>query len=143
MKHLPTLLLLLILGVSTHIQAQEISPDQTNFVSKFVTAVQKHKRRKVIKMLDKTYRNEQIAFLEGNKDQFLNELFGGEDISTGKSVFANIEFDKIKKIEIVRCTLLEDEKYQYYFHLIDDRHDVHAPLLLNTKGKFGFIGSVG
>ena len=96
----------------------------------------------VLKMTDKAYRKEQVKFLGGRKEQFINELFGGVDILTEE--YINIEFANILKIEIAEVIPLENGDAEYIFRIRDGKHDVLRSLLLKkTKNKYGFIGSMG
>jgi len=92
--------------------------------------------------MDKTYRKEQLAFVEGRKEQFLNELFGGQDIRTNE--YINMKFNDIQHIEVKEVIPLKDGSYNYIFSIRDGQHLLLRSLLLNKDGRrYGFIGSVG
>lgn len=122
--------------------SQEISVKQISFVNEFMSAVETHNMNAVLKMTDKTYRKEQLKFLEGRKEQFINELFGGVDLFTDK--YVNTRFIEILKIEVAEIVPQEDGYFEYIFRIRDSEHDLMKSLLLKkTKNKFGFIGSMG
>lgn len=139
------LLLALLFSVSSALHAQqnmEISEKQDRFVKGFIAATEAHNSKKVIKMLDKSYRTEQIAFLNGNKEQFLNELFSGDDLLSEETVFFTMAFDKITNVHVAEIIPLKDGNYTYIFHIYDGEHEVLRGLLL-MSGKLGFVGSRG
>ncbi len=139
MKYL-ALILFIFFGLGT--QAQEIDTKAIDFVNKFYTAVVNHQEKKVIKCMDKGYRKEQIAFLDGNKEQFVNELFGGSDISTGKWI--NLKLDEIDNIEIQDVFERGENEWEYIFHVKSGETVIEVPLTLRKSGKkFGFVGAVG
>lgn len=126
--------------ISAH--GQEITEVQIAFANKFKVAVESHDLNAVLKMTDKAYRKEQIKFLEGRKEQFINELFGGVDLMT--DAYINTEFANILKIEIAEVIPFENGDAKYIFRIRDGKHDILRSLLLTkTKKKHGFIGSMG
>ena len=121
---------------------QEISENQISFVNKFMKAVESHNMNVALKMTDKQYRKEQLKFLEGRREQFINELFGGVDLMTNK--YVNTRFTDILKIEVAEIIHQENDYFEYIFRIRDGEHDITKSLLLKTiKNKFGFIGAVG
>ncbi len=140
-----SLLAILFLLIGMNVSAQsEISQKQIDFANKFIQAVGDHDQKKVIKMLDKEYRKEQLAFLNGNKKQLVDELFGGEDMKD-PSVYANIKLENVLKIEIAEVIPLKgNNKYNYIFRVRDGQFDILTTLILKKKGKkFGFVGAFG
>ena len=133
----------LFIGILFNIAfSQEISAKQISFVNQFMSAVETHNMNAVLKMTDKTYRKEQLKFLEGRNEQFINELFGGVDLFTDK--YVNTRFAEILKIEVSEIVPQEDGYFEYIFRIRDSEHDLMKSLLLKkTKNKFGFIGSMG
>jgi hypothetical protein len=133
-----------ILFISVNAFTQEISEKQKSFANKFIEMVTQHNAKKVMKMMDKKYKKEQLANLNGNKEQFVNELFGGEDISD-PSIYVNVKLDEVTKIEIAEVIKLKgDTKYNYIFRIRTADHDIFSSLILRQRGrKFGFIGSFG
>jgi len=134
-------ILLIALISSFQCQAQEISPKQQKFIAGFVKAVKSHKIKKVLKFMDKTYRKEQMAFLGGNEEQFVNELFGGTDILTDNWI--NIQFKNILKIEVAEVIALDDGSFTYVFRVRDSEHDLLTTLLLLKNKKMGLEGAWG
>ena len=142
MKNIRFLLFLGVLTFSNQSFAQEVSDVQIAFANKFKAAVESLDLNAVLKMTDKAYRKQQVKFLGGRKEQFINELFGGVDILTEE--YINIEFANILKIEIAEVIPLENGDAEYIFRIRDGKHDVLRSLLLKkTKNKYGFIGSMG
>ncbi|MDX2361665.1 MAG: hypothetical protein QNK23_12730 [Crocinitomicaceae bacterium] len=136
-----SLLIFIALAVTLQCNAQEISPKQQKFIKGFVEAVKSHKVNKVLRFMDKTYKKEQLAFLGGNKEQFVNELFGGTDILTDQWV--NIQLKNILKIEIAEVIALKDGSYTYIFRIWDSEHDILTSLLLLKNKKMGIEGAWG
>lgn len=140
MKQLTVLLLFIVLGFSS--SAQEADMKRIDFVSKFYAAVTSHKSSKVIKCFDKTYRKEQIKFLSGNKEQFVNELFAGTDANTEK--YYNLKLEDIDGIEVFTISEQENGDRKYTFHISSGDLLIEQSLILRKTGnKYGFIGAVG
>ena len=96
-----------------------------------------------MKLLDKTYRKEQLKFLGGNKEQFVNELFGGVDQLADEYTYINTKFNDIQKIEVAEVVPLKEGGFNYIFRIRDGEHDILKSLLLVVKPKYGFVGSSG
>lgn len=124
------------------VSAQEIDQRGAKFVIKFCKVVAAHKESRVIKCLDKKYRTDQLEFLGGNKTQFVNELFSGNEIQTGE--FVNLKLEEIDAIEIVEMEALEYMAWIYVFHIKAGDHTIELWLELKKHGrKYGFVGAVG
>lgn len=123
---------------------QEITEKQKKFANSFIEAVGQNNSKKVIKMMDKAYRKEQLKNLNGNKEQFVNELFGGEDLKDN-SVYVNMKLNEITRIEIAEVIPLKgSNEFNYIFRVRNDRFDILSTLLMKKKGrKYGFVGSFG
>ncbi len=143
MKHLYVLALLLSIASNSIAQQQEITEKQIKFVNKFIEAVHDHNAKKVIKLMDKSYRTDQIAFLGGNKEQFVNELFGGVDQLAAEYTYINTKFLDIIKIEVAEVIPLDDGNFNYIFRIRDGQHDILKSLLLVVKPKYGLVGASG
>ena len=142
MKNIQFLILSVVLTLTNVLNAQEVSDAQIAFVNKFITKVQAHDLKETLKCTDQAYRKEQLKFLEGRKEQFVNELFGGVDIFTGE--YVNTRFVNILKIEVAEIIDHGDGYFEYIFRIRDGEHDLLKSLILRkTKNKFGFIGSMG
>ncbi|MFT6922275.1 MAG: hypothetical protein ACJA1C_001277 [Crocinitomicaceae bacterium] len=144
MKTRSLIIALSFIAISITGFAQEISNKQIAFANKFVTAVADHSEKKTMKYLDKTYRKAQLAFLEGNKDQLVNELFGGQDLSD-KDKYLNFKISEITQIEIIEVISLKGTSdCTYIFKLKRGDQEILASLLLKVNGKkFGFEGAMG
>lgn len=123
---------------------QEITEKQKKFANSFIEAVGQNNSKKVIKMMDKAYRKEQLKNLNGNKEQFVNELFGGEDLKDN-SVYVNMKLNEITRIEIAEVIPLKgSNEFNYIFRVRNGRFDILSTLLMKKKGrKYGFVGSFG
>jgi len=142
MKKIQSILFLSFLFVLHSANAQEISDAQIAFVNKFISSVEVHDQKATIKCTDKSYRKEQLKFLGGRKEQFINELFGGIDMLTDE--YVNTRFANILKVEVAEIIPQSDESFEYIFRIRDGEHDFLTSLLLRkTKNKFGFIGAMG
>lgn len=121
-------------------QAQELDQRQIQFVNQFVKAVESHHWKKVYRCLDRDYRKEQTKFLSGNKEQLVNELFGGMD----DSEFVVIPVNEVLKCEVAEVEQNSDGLYNYIFRIRDTKHDIYASLQLVKKGRrYGFVGASG
>lgn len=121
---------------------QSINEKQIKFANSFVDAVSNHDSKAILKHLDKNYRKEQMEFLGGRTEQFINELFGGNDMTTDD--YVNMKYKDITKIEIAEVIPLKEGGYTYIFRIRDGKHDILSSLHLTQKGKkYGFVGAVG
>jgi hypothetical protein len=141
MKYAIAFIFLLFVGLTTHAQMQEVSDKQVKFVNTFLDVVHSHNGKKTIKMMDKKYRKDQLAFLKGNTEQFLNELFSGEDLLSGE--YVSIEFANILKIEVAEVIALKEGGFTYIFRIRDGQHDILSSLFLVATGKLGLVGASG
>lgn len=142
MKQLILLILVLFAGLTFKSYGQDISDKQITFANGFINAVVNHNSKSIVKHLEKNYRKEQLKFLEGRTEQFINELFSGNDMISDE--YVNIKYQEITKIEISEIILLKEGGYTYIFRIRDGKHDVLCSLhLAKNDKKYGFIGSVG
>ncbi len=136
------LFLFFIFTFNGNTQEINIPKDHTKIVQTFLTGVNEHSNAKVLKSMDKNYRKEQIKFLNGNKEQFINELFGGEDLNTHK--YMNQVFEKIQKFELYSIIKDKQGNYKYIFRSQDGQSDILITLFLSKEGKkYGFEGARG
>ena len=134
--------LLIFSGLGFWSSGQEIDLKRIDFVNKFNNAVVAHKQGKVIKLTDKGYRSEQVKFLDGNKEQFVNELFGGIDIHT--ELYINLKLTDIENIEVQDVFNRGNGDWEYVFLIKSGEVIVERSLLLRqTEKNYGFIGSQG
>lgn len=144
MKSRSLILILSFVVISITGFSQEISDKQIAFTNDFVAAVADHSEKKTMKHLDKTYRKEQLAFLKGNKEQLVNELFGGQDLADSDK-YLNFKISEITKIEIIEVIQLKGTtECTYIFKVKRVDQEIYASLRLIVKGKkFGFEGARG
>ena len=144
MKSRYLILILSFLIISIHGFSKDIGDKQIAFANEFAAAVADHSEKKTMKYLDKTYRKAQLEFLEGNKDQLVNELFGGQDLSD-KDKYLNFMISEITKIEIIEVISLKGTSdCTYIFKLKRGDQEILASLRLKVNGKkFGFEGAMG
>ncbi len=115
--------------------SQEISEKQQAHVANFITAVTNHDQQAIIKLMDKKYRKEQLAFLKGNKEQFVNELFGGSDVNNN-DVYVQMKLTEITKIEVAEVIELKGgEGFTYIFRIRGNEKDVHISLGLKRTAN--------
>lgn len=142
MKQFMLLFLVLFIGSSFVSYGQDFSDKQIKFANSFVDAVGEHNSKAILKHLEKNYRKEQLKFLNGQTNQFINELFGGNDLTTDD--YVNIKYKDITRIEIAEVIPLKEGGYTYIFRIRDGKHDVLCSLHLAKNGKkYGFVGAVG
>ena len=138
----PRLFWCFFLFVTTLVRAQEIPEQQIAFVNRFKNAVTAHNKKAIYRLLDKQYRKEQKRFLGGNKQQLLDELFGGYQWEG--DTFVVITIDTVQEIEIAEISVTENGFWEYVFRIRSGSHDITVPLLLVKKRKrYGFVGAVG
>lgn len=144
MKTKSILIFLSCLFISHNSFSQEVSAKQVAFVNKFVTAVIDHDEKTIFNQLDKSYKSEQLAFLNGNKKQLLDELFNGEDLAKPDK-YLNFKISEITKFEIAEVIALKgNEGYTYIFKAQRGDQEIFCSLRFSAKGKkFGFIGGRG
>ncbi|MFK7787393.1 MAG: hypothetical protein AB8B56_19875 [Crocinitomicaceae bacterium] len=136
------ILLFAFVSLSISLYAQEIDQKRIDFVNKFYLAVINHKQSKVIKLMDKDYRKEQLDFLNGNKEQFVDELFSGVDQESSK--FINSELKNIEAMEIQDVKEAGKDKWEYTFLVEAGPYKMEISLLLKkNKKKYGFVGASG
>jgi len=124
--------------------AQEINipTEHKKTVQLFLDGANLHSNTKILKSMDKVYKKEQIKFLGGNTQQFIDELFGGEDLITHK--YVNQSFDKLQKVELYSIIKDKQGNYKYIFRSQDGQSDILFTLFLTKRGKkYGFEGARG
>lgn len=143
-----SIFLFLLLFTSTHCLTQETYQGEVDvFITSFIAAVEINDSERVIEHLDKQYVKTQLKqFLKNNKEQFLNELFSGEDCSS--KTWVNFKFEEITSMEVAEISEVDAENLKIVFRVKNAEHEAKCDLLLKktTKKKkinFGFIGEVG
>jgi len=144
MKTRSTLFILSFLFISHTSFSQDVSVKQEAFVNKFIATVASNSEKKTLKFLDKAYKKEQLENLNGDKEQLVNELFGGQDLAD-TDTYLNIKISEITNIEVVQVIKLkESNQYTYIFKVHKGDQKIHSSLRLKIKGKkYGFVGSLG
>ena len=137
------LILIFFIGLTNGSLAQKVDEKQKQFADKFIAAVDAHSYNGVFKLLDKAYRKEQLKFLEGNKEQLVNELFGGSEMNS--DVYVNVKLNDIQSISVEQVvTLKGGQGYTYLFRIQTKEKEILGSILLKKRGKkYGFVGSVG
>lgn len=123
--------------------AQQLDQEGQEFISSFVDAVRAHDQKKVMKHLDKKYRKEQIKFLEGNKEQFINELFAGANEA---GTFMTPDFNSIISFSQIDVKEISGEipTFEVGFEVDIPDYILYSTLLLvRKKKKYVLIGAVG
>lgn len=120
-----------------------VSDDLISFMDKFNKAVIAHDEKLIFKMLDKTYRREQLKFLQGNKKQLIDELFSGNN-EAGE--WTNLNVSEITQCWMYNNELLEDGNYSIWLELELENNIISVELLVqinkNPK-KWGIVGARG
>ena len=123
--------------------AQQLDKEGLEFITSFVDAVRDHDQKKVMKYLDKKYRKEQINFLGGNKEQFINELFAGANEA---GTFMTPDFNSIISFSQIDVKEISGEipTYEVGFEVDIPDYILYSTLILvRKKKKYVLIGAVG
>lgn len=143
-----SIFLFLLFFVSTHCLTQETIQGEIDvFINSFIKSVEKHDTKQTIGHLDKQYVKTQLKeFLKNNEEQFLNELFSGEDCST--KTWVNFQFDEINSIEVAEITEESLNNYKIIFRVKNAQREAKCDLQLKKTVKkkkviYGFVGAVG
>lgn len=135
-----TILFLFCCGLT---YSQTVDDEGQSFIHSFEHAVKDHDDKSVMKLLDKKYRKQQLKFLKGNKDQFLNELFSGENEAGD---YLNPDFRTINTITLVDVKEIEGDlpTYEVGFEVDIPDYTLYSTLILvKMKNKYVLIGAVG
>lgn len=122
---------------------QMLDDEGQNFIHSFENAVRSHDSKSVMKHLDKKYRKQQVRFLKGNKEQFINELFAGKNEAGS---FMTPDFESIYSISLVDVKEIEGEipTYEVGFEVDIPDYMLYSTLILvRKKKKYALIGAVG
>lgn len=128
---------------------EKVKPEVETTISAFIKAVETHDQNLTIQLLDKNYVKLQLKqFLKNNKDQFLNELFSGQD-EISKDWLA-VNFSEIRSVQMIKIEPDDEENWIVYFKVSDGIHVVAADLRLicvkkkkNSRCAYGFQGAFG
>ncbi len=123
--------------------AQQLDQEGQEFIASFIDAVRDHDEKKIMKHLDKKYRKDQIKFLEGNKGQFMNELFAGtNEVGT----FITPEFQTIISFYQIDVKEISGDNpmYEVAFEAEIPDYILYCTLILvRRKKKYVLVGAVG
>jgi hypothetical protein len=126
------------------IQAQ--SHDATamqKFCEDFALCIEKGNPNKCVKFFDKTYRKEQLKFLNGNKKQFVEEFLAGFN-HDGSMITPSIEDIHSFKLEKIHCSSASYCDAIYTLSLKSGlSYSVSATVVILRAKKFGFRGAMG
>lgn len=132
----------LLVSMSLSLHAQQVSERENLLIMDFLKAVNTHDTKLLMKTLDKSYRKEQLRFLEGRKTQFINELFSGTLIET--QVFTTPKFEELSNCLVGEIQYTEDGSTIYVFQCSYQDQNLQFNLTLRQKGKkYGLVGAVG
>lgn len=141
------LVILLLLAFSSSFSQGTEQGEVGVFINSFIAAVEKHDAEMTLKHLDKQYVKTQLKqFLKNNKEQFLNELFSGEECSS--KTWINFKFEEISSIEVAEITEEEGNNLKIIFRVKSAQHEAKCDLQLKSTVKkkkviYGFVGAVG
>lgn len=134
------ILLLIFLGGLFTAEAQELPKKAIKTIESFKDATLNHSLNGVMKTLDKSYRKEQLTFLENRKEQLINELYSGTDLN---EQYHNCRLADVLHIELIEW-FEEGDNYTIIFNVRCHEQNFIASYLLMKKGsKFGIVGAVG
>lgn len=141
-------LFFLFILTSSSLSLAQPEKDRLAFVETFIHAVEAHDGDKVISYLKEGYVKTQLKeFLKNNKDQFLDELFGG--MIEGTEEWMNVDFHAIDSMEFVEFKETGETSWEVTFRIKSGSIYVISDLTLiamkKKKKKFiyGFEGAVG
>lgn len=136
-------LTILLLFCCCYSNSQNLNDEANAFIQSFEDAVKSHNKKEVFKHLDKKYRKEQIKFLQGNQEQFINELFSGENEAGS---YMTPDFNTIINLTLIDAKELEGEEITYEVGFEVDIPDfiLYSTLILvKRKKKYVLVGAVG
>ena len=146
-----SLLLLIFIGTGcSSVKTTSSQEKEAKAISKFLVdfekAVISHDSKELLKLIDRNYLDEQCyGFLNGNTEQFINELFCGN--LTNEDKFQCLAFSQIDKLELVKQER-QDDYYTVVYKVAANGVEINADwiIIVNTvKGKIicGLEGSRG
>lgn len=149
MKQIKTLAFCVILFIQFSSFGQnKLRTDPLCYTGSFMKVVKRNDAKLTIKHLDRRYKKVQLKkFLKNNKEQFLNELFSGQD--TLRQEFVSIEFLTIDDISLIEIIDNGANNWIVYFLITTSNENiVKSELRLVLSKRFfrkrlGFVGSFG
>lgn len=120
---------------------QTLPKNAIKSIERFKNASLEHAQEGVFQTLDKSYRKEQMKFLENRKEQFINELYAGIDV---QEQWHNCRLADVQHIELIEWFEEEGGNYTIIFNMRCHEKSFIASYLFKKKGKkFGIVGAVG
>ncbi|GEM_PF-6300758 len=120
------------------------SSSMHKFLTRFEKTILKHNHNKLMKFMHKNYIQEQHdKFLEGRTEQFINELFCGDDLKNNK--FECIKLPQIQKI--TRLRIERSGRLQRIVYRVETQN-IQIEVILGIQKqpdgkKHGLNGAVG
>jgi len=122
----------------------ETSASMHKFLTRFEKSILKHDHNKLMKFMHKNYVQEQHdKFLEGRTEQFINELFCGDNLKHN-------QFECIKLSQIQKITRLRIEKNGHFQRIVYriETQNTQVEIVLGIQKqadnkKYGLNGAVG
>jgi hypothetical protein len=125
----------------------KIPKDLDLYLSEFENTVKTHNQSQVLNFMDPDYIREQLDdFLDGRKEQFLNEFFCG--MQTNDHGFYCPEFDDITKFEFESIEKTDDGMYRVVYLITSDNITVRCDwgIMAIPTGvvyQYGLVGASG
>lgn len=141
-----TILLILLIQFSS-IAQNDKRTDPLCYTGSFMKVVKRNDAELTIKHLDKDYVKVQLKeFLKNNEEQFLNELFSGQDINTNE--YLAVDFLSINDITLIEIKPDDETSWIVYFQITTETNVIKSDLRLVLSKRFfrkrlGFVGSFG
>ena len=123
-----------------------ISPSALAFTKKFEAAVLTHNYDSVMHYMDAQYLKLQYKkFLKKNKQQFVDEFFGGFRVDGQSGEYINVTLNQISKITVTISKLGDENEYEAVLLIsqADGIQHTDKVLLRCYKKKWGFYGARG
>jgi hypothetical protein len=128
------------------VENTKLAVDMIEFLIEFEKASINSNSEKLLQLLDPEYREIQLEdFHRGKTDQFLNELFCGNDIN--KEGFNCFDYKTVQSIKFVKAENNADGYFVYY-KVSDGENDILCSWLvtvksINQKTVYGIYGALG
>ena len=113
------------------------------FITEFTNAVKAHDYKVIYKLLEKEYRKDQLKFLGGNRQQLIDDLFGGFNEA---EEWVNAKLDEIQEIWMFEFEETTTNNFKLSFEVELEHNILTVELLLTTsdnRKKWGIIGASG
>ena len=113
------------------------------YINKFEAAVESHDRNEVLNLLEPGYvKRQHDNFLNGNTQQFLDELLCGESSDEGKYTCPG--FDNISNIKLIKVEPYLDFYFAWYeIKANSTSYKARLPLVSEDGAPFRLAGAEG